>query len=52
VSALLQNETFIERKKQVGIEIHGLAPEEFETFMREERARWGQVVQSLKLKID
>jgi tripartite-type tricarboxylate transporter receptor subunit TctC len=29
-----------------------MAPEEFETFMREERARWGQVVQRLNLKID
>jgi tripartite-type tricarboxylate transporter receptor subunit TctC len=52
VTALLQNPAFIERMKQVGIEIHGMAPEEFETFMLEERARWGQVVQSLKLKID
>jgi tripartite-type tricarboxylate transporter receptor subunit TctC len=52
VTALLQSQTFIDRMKQVGIEIHGMAPEEFETFMREERARWGQVVQRLNLKID
>ena len=29
VTALLENQTFIERMKQVGIEIHGMAPEEF-----------------------
>ena len=52
VGGLLQSQTFIERMKQVGIEIHGMAPQEFENFMREERARWGQIVQSLKLKID
>jgi tripartite-type tricarboxylate transporter receptor subunit TctC len=52
VTALLENQTFIERMKQVGIEIHGMAPEEFAQFMREERARWGKVVQSLKLTID
>jgi len=52
VAALLSSQSFVERMKQVGIEIHAMAPEEFETFMRGERARWGQVVQSLKLKID
>jgi len=52
VAALLQSQSFIDRMKQVGIEIRGMSPQEFESFMREERSRWGQVVQSLKLKID
>jgi len=52
VAGLLRSQTFIDRMKQVGIEVHGMAPEDFEKFMREERARWGQIAQSLKLKID
>jgi tripartite-type tricarboxylate transporter receptor subunit TctC len=52
VAALLRGQSFVERMKQVGIEVQRMTPEEFEGFMREERARWGQVVQSLELKID
>jgi len=52
VGSLLQTATFIDRMKQVGIEIHAMTPDEFEQFMRAERTRWGQVVRNLQLKID
>jgi tripartite-type tricarboxylate transporter receptor subunit TctC len=52
VSSLLNSQAFIERMKQVGIEIHAMSTDEFEKFMREERARWAEVAQKLKLKID
>jgi tripartite-type tricarboxylate transporter receptor subunit TctC len=52
VSSLLNSQGFIERMKQVGIEIHAMSADEFERFMREERSRWSQVVQTLKVKID
>lgn len=52
VAALLKSQGFVGRMKQVGIEIHAMSTVEFEKFMQEERARWGGVVQKLKLKID
>jgi tripartite-type tricarboxylate transporter receptor subunit TctC len=52
LAGLLESQTFIERMRQVGIEIRAMAPDEFDEFMREERARWGKVVGSLNLKID
>jgi tripartite-type tricarboxylate transporter receptor subunit TctC len=52
VSLLLNSQAFIERMKQVGIEIHAMSTDEFANFMREERQRWGGVVQTLQVKID
>ena len=52
VSSLLNSDAFMQRMKQVGIEIHPMSTDEFERFMREERGRWAEVVQKLNVKID
>jgi tripartite-type tricarboxylate transporter receptor subunit TctC len=52
VTALLHSATFVERMKQVGVEIRSLGADEFEDFTRRERARWAKTIAELKLKID
>jgi tripartite-type tricarboxylate transporter receptor subunit TctC len=52
LTALLHRATFVERMKQVGVEIGSLAADEFEDFTRRERARWAKAIAELKLKID
>ena len=52
LDALLASKAFIERMNQVGIEIRTLRADEFETFTRQERAKWAKVIDALKVKID
>jgi tripartite-type tricarboxylate transporter receptor subunit TctC len=52
VTALLNNTAFIDRMKQVGVEIRTLSADEFETFTTQERARWAKTIAELKLRID
>ncbi len=50
LASLLKNQYSIYRMKQVGIEIHAMAPNEFESFMR--AGRWRNVAEDLQLKSD
>jgi tripartite-type tricarboxylate transporter receptor subunit TctC len=52
VTALLNNAAFVDRMKQVGVEIRTLSADEFETFTTQERARWAKTIAELKLRID
>lgn len=52
LAALLSSPAFVERMRQVGIEIRAMETAEFETFTRNERARWAKTVDALKVKID
>jgi len=52
VDALLADAGFIERMKQVGIEIRAMDAREFAAFTARERARWAKVIDERKLKID
>ena len=52
VATLLADPTFIERMKQVGIEIRAMDTRDFDAFTAHERARWGKIIDELKLKID
>ena len=49
--ALMASGNFITHMKKVGIEIHGMRPEEFAAFTQEERSRWAKVVASLGLRL-
>ena len=52
VAALMTSPVFIERMKEVGIQIRTMGVDGFEAFTREERARWATTIDSLKVKID
>jgi tripartite-type tricarboxylate transporter receptor subunit TctC len=52
LDALLASSAYIERMKQVGIEIERMSGDEFATFTRQERRRWGNLIESLKLQIE
>jgi tripartite-type tricarboxylate transporter receptor subunit TctC len=52
VRALLADAAFIDRMKQVGIEIRAMDEREFEAFTARERARWAKIIDELKVKID
>jgi tripartite-type tricarboxylate transporter receptor subunit TctC len=52
MTALLNSAAFVDRMKQVGVEIRNLGVDEFEAFTRRERARWAKTIAELKLKID
>lgn len=52
VTAALNSASFVDRMKQVGVEIRVLGVEEFEAFTREERVRWAKTIAELKLEID
>ncbi|MBV8752035.1 MAG: tripartite tricarboxylate transporter substrate binding protein [Hyphomicrobiales bacterium] len=52
VTALLNNTAFVDRMKQVGVEIRAMAVDEFEIFTSQERARWAKTIAELKLRID
>jgi tripartite-type tricarboxylate transporter receptor subunit TctC len=49
--ALMASADFIARMKQVGIEIHGVRPEEFAAFTEAERSRWAKVIANLGLRL-
>jgi tripartite-type tricarboxylate transporter receptor subunit TctC len=43
---------FVGRMKDVGIEVRHMRAEEFAIFVKQERKRWAQVIQTLSLKIE
>jgi len=43
---------FVERMKQVGIEVERRPLDEFVDFAQHERERWAKVIASLKLQIE
>jgi tripartite-type tricarboxylate transporter receptor subunit TctC len=52
LDALLTSHAFIERMKQVGIEVERKHLDEFLAFAQQERARWAKLIESLKLQIE
>jgi tripartite-type tricarboxylate transporter receptor subunit TctC len=49
---LIDSHAFIERMKQVGIEVERKHLDEFLAFAQQERARWAKLIESLKLQIE
>ncbi|MFZ0988576.1 MAG: tripartite tricarboxylate transporter substrate binding protein, partial [Xanthobacteraceae bacterium] len=49
LDALLGSSAFVERMKQVGIEVEPMRLDEFAAFSRQERLRWAKLIESLKL---
>ncbi|MGC1237126.1 MAG: tripartite tricarboxylate transporter substrate binding protein [Xanthobacteraceae bacterium] len=52
LDALLGSSAFVERMKQVGIEVEPMRLDEFAAFSRQERLRWAKLIESLKLQIE
>ena len=52
VGALMASAAFVERMKQVGIEISAMSTAEFEAFTQQERERWAKTISALKVKIE
>jgi tripartite-type tricarboxylate transporter receptor subunit TctC len=52
LEALLVSSAFVERMKQVGVEVNRMRPDEFAAFTQQERSRWAKLIQSLDLKIE
>ena len=52
LDALLASYAFVERMKQVGIEVERRGLDEFLAFAQQERARWAKLIQSLKLQLE
>ena len=52
LDALLASSAFVERMKQVGIEVNRMHPDEFAAFAQQERSRWAKLIRSLDLKIE
>jgi tripartite-type tricarboxylate transporter receptor subunit TctC len=52
LDALLASSAFVERMKQVGIEVNRMGPDEFAVFAQQERTRWAKLIGSLDLKIE
>jgi tripartite-type tricarboxylate transporter receptor subunit TctC len=52
LDALLTSNAFVERMKQVGIEVERRRLDEFVDFAQQERDRWAKVIASLKLQIE
>jgi tripartite-type tricarboxylate transporter receptor subunit TctC len=52
LDALLASYAFVERMKQLGIEVERRGLDEFLAFARQERARWAKLIQSLKLQLE
>jgi tripartite-type tricarboxylate transporter receptor subunit TctC len=52
LDALLASSAFVERMKQVGIEVERMGADEFATFTQQERRRWASLIESLKLQIE
>ena len=49
---LSASRSFVERMKDVGIEVHHMRADEFAAFVEQERNRWAKVIQTLNLKIE
>jgi len=52
LDALLGSSAFVERMKQVGIEVEPMRLDEFAAFSRQECLRWAKLIESLKLQIE
>jgi tripartite-type tricarboxylate transporter receptor subunit TctC len=52
LDALSTSGGFIGRMKEVGVEVRRMHPDEFATFVQQERGRWSKVIQALNLKIE
>jgi tripartite-type tricarboxylate transporter receptor subunit TctC len=52
LGALLGSYGFVERMKQVGIEVERMRLDEFLAFAQQERRRWAKLIESLKLQIE
>jgi len=52
LDALLVSHDFVERMKQVGIEVERMRFDAFDAFVQEERIRWANLIASLKLQIE
>jgi tripartite-type tricarboxylate transporter receptor subunit TctC len=52
LDGLLASNVFVERMKQVGVEIERMRLDEFVSFAQQERLRWAKVIQSLRLQIE
>jgi tripartite-type tricarboxylate transporter receptor subunit TctC len=52
LEVLLVSSAFVERMKQVGIEINRVRSDEFAAFAQQERSRWAKLIGSLDLKIE
>ncbi|MFL5053242.1 MAG: hypothetical protein ACJ8D4_24315, partial [Xanthobacteraceae bacterium] len=50
--ALLHSASFVDRMKQVGVEIRPIKGGEFEAFTQQERARWAKSIAELKIRIE
>jgi len=50
--ALMASPAFVQRMSGVGIEIRPMSAADFETFTRDERARWAKTIEKLGVKID
>src|SRR5215218_2495281 len=50
--ALLHSASFVDRMKQVGVEIRPIKGGEFEAFTQQERARWAKTIAELKIRIE
>jgi len=52
LDALLASQVFVERMKQVGIEVERMRRDAFDAFVQQERIRWANLIASLKLQIE
>jgi tripartite-type tricarboxylate transporter receptor subunit TctC len=52
LDALLASGVFVERMKQVGMEVSRVRPDEFAAFTQQERSRWAKVIHTLNLQIE
>ena len=52
LDALLASDAFAARMKQVGIEVGRMRADQFATFTQQERRRWADLIESLKLQIE
>jgi tripartite-type tricarboxylate transporter receptor subunit TctC len=52
LEALLGSPAFVERMKQVGIEVERMRVDAFAAFAQQERLRWGKLIAALKLQIE
>jgi tripartite-type tricarboxylate transporter receptor subunit TctC len=52
LDALLASRAFVERMKEVGIDVERMRLDEFVAFTQRERLRWAKLIESLKLQIE
>ncbi len=52
LEALLASHAFVDRMKQLGIEVKPMRLDEFVRFAQQERLRWVKLIESLKLQIE